>query len=104
MKHSNNDSPDYPRHLQRYRRGLALAVALTLIPTALVYWRPFGSSAMGLWVLALTMLQVAIHFRFFLGIGQGQREKTAALALTALIIVLMTAGTLLVYFDQAARM
>lgn len=101
-----NDSEGYRRHLRRYRTGLLLAVTLTALPTALVKWAGLSCAATLVTVLLLALLQVLVHFYCFLQVGaeRSEDDKLPVLLFSAVIVALMVAGTLWVYFDQMQRM
>ena len=101
-----NRSPDYQRELRRYRLGLLLAITLTALPTVLVAWGGFSLSATLISVLALAVLQILAHLYCFLQVGakRSENDKLPLLGFSALIMALMIAGTLLLYFDQVQRM
>ena len=92
--------------LRRYLTGFGLAVLLTALSFAVAIWQPFGrvGSFAGLAVLAL--VQVAVHFRFFLHIdlSRQRREDLQLILFTVLIIALMAGGTLWVLGNLMARM
>ena len=99
-----NDEHGYRQALRRYRLGLLLAAVLTAVPAALVLWAGLAPQALLASVLLLALLQVAVHLYWFLNLGRKSRDQTLLLAITALIIVLMVGGTLVVFFDQMGRM
>ncbi len=86
--------------------ALAGAVVLTAASFALVvlFDLPRGWTLGGLGVLAL--VQIAWHFRFFLHIGldRSHRDDLQLILFTALIVLLMVAGTTWILFDQHMRM
>lgn len=96
----------YLQRLRLYRAGLLLAIFLTLIPTALAYWMPLTKSVTRYGILMLLAVQVMVHIYFFLDIGmrRSERDRLGLVVLATLIIGLMVGGTLVVFFDQMARM
>ena len=101
------DNPlGYRQSLKRYRVGLALAVLLTLAATVLVLWVDLPSLWLMATALSLGLAQIIVHLHCFLhiGLGRDSRNKLNLLLFSALILLLMIAGSLLVFFDQQARM
>lgn len=96
----------YHRELTRYRAGLLLAVVLTLVPAALVQWAGLSKTATLGWVMLLALAQIAVHFRCFLQVGvqRAERDNLYVLLFSLTIVLLMVGGSLLVFFDQMARM
>lgn len=94
------------RELRAYLVGFAISVLLTALPFALVA----GGWATGLRAYAVigaaALLQVAVHFRFFLhiGLGRSTRDDLQLILFTALIIVLMVGGTVWILRNLHARM
>jgi cytochrome o ubiquinol oxidase subunit IV len=93
------------REFLSYVVGLGLALALTLAPFALVY-RPVIPRG---WLLvaigALALLQMVVHFRCFLHIGvRRKREDLQLILFSALLLVIMVAGTIWIMASLAARM
>jgi len=96
----------YRQELRRYRAGLLLAIILTAVPTVMVRWGGFSASATLMWVLALVLIQIAVHLYCFLHIGtqRSSRDELGLILFTAVIVLLMVGGTLLVFIDQMQRM
>jgi cytochrome o ubiquinol oxidase operon protein cyoD len=96
----------YRQELRRYRAGLLLAIILTAVPTVLVRWGGLSASATLMWVLALVLIQIAVHLYCFLHIGtqRSSRDELGLILFTAVIVLLMVGGTLLVFIDQMQRM
>ncbi len=93
-----------------YVWGIALALVLTLVPFALVFFAPGHGAAMKGWPLlsvigAFALLQIVVHFRFFLHIGfQRHREDLQLILFSTLLLVIMVAGTLWIMASLAVRM
>ena len=111
------------RHdLHSYLWGLVLALALTAVPFALVRWPALAQLLTGLpfapapWqapargpvlrvVGVLALVQMAVHFRFFLHIGlRRKREDLLLILFSALMLVIMVAGTLWIMANLGLRM
>ncbi|MBO9642237.1 MAG: cytochrome o ubiquinol oxidase subunit IV [Pseudacidovorax sp.] len=104
--HGDDVRQEKRRELRAYLIGFALSVLLTALPFALVA----GGWATGLSAYAVigaaALVQVAVHFRFFLhiGLGRSTRDDLQLILFTALIIVLMVGGTLWILGNLHARM
>lgn len=89
-----------------YIVGLVLALVLTGAAFALVWmrWLTGGSALAVLGLLAF--LQVIVHLRCFLHIdlARSHRDDLKLILFTALIILVMVAGTIWILYDQHARM
>ena len=97
---------DKRRDLVTYATGYGLALALTLLAFALVFWRwAEPPLALGL-VFGLGFVQLLVHFRCFLHIDfKGQaRDDLLLILFSTLIVCLMVGGTLVVLFNLRARM
>ena len=92
--------------IMTYVVGYALALILTLLAFALVYWRwAEPPLTLGL-IFGLGFLQMLVHFRCFLHIDfKGQaRDDLLLILFSTLIVLLMVGGTLVVVFNQRHRM
>ena len=92
--------------LTTYATGYAGALALTGISYGLVYWRPFSNGwTLGV-ILVLALIQILVHFRFFLHVSlrRSMREDLQLLLFSSVIILLMVGGTLVVLFNLRERM
>lgn len=102
----NDRQAGYRRELHTYVTGLVLALLLTAIPFALVAFKPLPTA----WVLgivfALALAQVIVHFRCFLHItlSRSSRDDLNLLLFTALIVLLMVGGTLVILSNLHHRM
>ena len=88
-----------------YVWGISLALLLTLLPFALVYWGAMrGLSLLGV-IGALALVQLVVHFRFFLHIDWRQKRDDLLLILfSTLLMVVMVAGTIWIMASLAMRM
>ncbi len=89
-----------------YVIGYGLALALTGAAFAVVHWPTFASATTFGIILALALVQMVVHFRFFLHIGlkTSARDDLALILFSALVITLMVSGTLVILFNLRARM
>ncbi len=106
------DSSDYAERKRNERRefrsyvwGVGLALVLTLVPFALVYWKAAPRSTVLTVIGVLAFVQMIVHFRFFLHIGFRQKREDLQLILfSALLLIIMVAGTIWIMTNLAARM
>ena len=96
---------DYRGDIRSYAIGYVLALMLTGGAFATVQWLKHTHTTLAL-VLGLALIQVIVHFRFFLHITlrKTAREDLQLILFSALIIVLMVSGTLVILFNLRARM
>jgi cytochrome o ubiquinol oxidase operon protein cyoD len=92
--------------VRSYAIGYGLALVLTGAAFATVRWPGFGPTATLALVLGLALVQMVVHFRFFLHItfGKSTREDLQLILFSALILTLMVSGTLVILFNLRARM
>lgn len=108
--HTAEDPADLKREERQefhsYVRGIGLALLLTLVPFALVHWLP-GIPRLPLLIVigAFALVQMLVHFRFFLHIGFRQKREDLQLILfSALLLTIMVAGTIWIMASLATRM
>jgi len=97
---------EYRRELNSYLLGLLLALVLTGIPFSLVYEPVLPRFWTLIAIGALALIQVMVHFRFFLHIDP-PRQKLDDLHLmlfSALILLMMAGGTIWILSNLAVRM
>jgi len=94
------------REIRAYVIGYGLALALTAAAFAAVRWRGFTASATLAIVLGLALVQLIVHFRFFLhvSLSRASRDNLGLVLFSALIIALMVSGTLVILFNLRQRM
>jgi cytochrome o ubiquinol oxidase operon protein cyoD len=88
-----------------YLVGFALALALTVVPFAVVYWSLLPVSA-AITVIALAaIVQIVVQLRYFLHIDfrQTPRENIMALLFAGFLILVMVGGSLWIMFDLHYR-
>lgn len=87
--------------------GMAsLALILTLIPFGVVAWSGWSSSA-ALWLIAgFALVQIVVHFRFFLHIdlSRQKREGLQFILFTVLLLAIMASGTIWIMASLQMRM
>ncbi|MBW4025175.1 MAG: cytochrome-c oxidase [Proteobacteria bacterium] len=101
-----NISPSLRRDFLTYALGYGLAIVLTGISFAFVFYRLLVPQAVFGVVLFLAVIQIVVHMRCFLHISlkQSARSDLQLILFSTLIIILMVGGTLIVVLDQNARM
>ena len=89
-----------------YLTGLALALVLTAIPFAVVYFKLLAPTAILFVIAAAAIIQIIIHLRYFLHLSltDTPRENLLALCFAALLIFIMVGGSLWIMFDLHRRM
>ncbi len=94
------------RETASYAIGYVLALALTAAAFAAVHWPSFPASVIFAIVLALALVQMVVHFRFFLHISlkRSARHDLQLILFSSLIIALMVSGTLVILFNLRGRM
>jgi cytochrome o ubiquinol oxidase operon protein cyoD len=101
-------SPNDSKHdeIRSYAIGYGLALALTGGTFAMVHWPSFASTTTLAIVLVLAVVQMAIHFRFFLHIGlrKSARDDLQLILFSTLIGILMVSGTLVIMMNLRHRM
>lgn len=99
-----------PRHDERreFRAcvwGVGLALLLTVVPFALVYWMAVPRRPLLIAIGAFALVQMIVHFRFFLHIGFRQRRDDLQLILfSCLLLFIMVAGTIWIMASLTLRM
>lgn len=91
---------------RNYAVGFVLALILTAVPFALVYWELAPASTALAIIAVLAVAQVIVHLRFFLHIDlkETPRDNLLALAFAVFLIAVMVGGSLWIMFDLQARM
>jgi cytochrome o ubiquinol oxidase operon protein cyoD len=94
------------RQTTSYVIGYALALILTAGAFALVQARVFTAAMTFGMILALALVQMIVHFRFFLHISlkKSSRHDLQLILFAGLIIALMVSGTLVILFNLRGRM
>jgi heme/copper-type cytochrome/quinol oxidase subunit 4 len=89
-----------------YVVGYLAALGLTGGAFAAVRWRLLPPASLFGLVLVLGAAQMVVHFRFFLHIGlkRSSRHDLQLILFSALIISLMTSGTLVILENLRRRM
>lgn len=101
-----HDEEDYRRDLHSDVWGISLALALTVVPFALVYWSAMPRFALLFTIGAFALTQIVVHFRFFLHIDPArQKDDNLQLILfCGLILFVMAGGTIWIMANLAMRM
>ncbi|MGA9575826.1 MAG: cytochrome C oxidase subunit IV family protein [Lysobacterales bacterium] len=100
-----------PNHSKRdeirsYAIGYGLALALTGAAFATVHWPGFARTTNLAIVLGLALVQMVVHFRFFLHISlrKSARDELYLILFSTLIVILMVSGTLIILLNLRVRM
>ncbi|NEU14111.1 cytochrome-c oxidase [Methylobacterium sp. BTF04] len=98
--------PDRAREIQSYTIGYLIALLLTGAAFGAVYWQSASATVTLAIVLGLALIQMVVHFRFFLHItlGKSSRADLQLILFSTLIIVLMVIGTLVILLNLHHRM
>lgn len=92
------------RDFLSYIWGFGLSLVLTLVAFALVHWHAAPRSATLIAIGVLAVMQMIVHFHFFLHIGFWQKREDLQLILfSALVLFIMIAGTVWIMTSLAAR-
>ena len=94
------------RETWSYVIGYVLALALTGVAFAAVRWPSFAATATLAVVLGLALVQIIVHFRFFLHISlaKSSRDDLQLVLFSTLIVVLMVSGTIVILMNLRERM
>lgn len=89
-----------------YLTGFVLAVILTAIPFGLVWLKLLPVGTLFPVVVALALVQMLVHFRYFLHLGLRSTpwEDRLAGGLALILIFIMAAGTIWIMIDLNMRM
>jgi cytochrome o ubiquinol oxidase subunit IV len=89
-----------------YVTGYGAALVLTCAAFGIVRWRLLSAPWMLGLVFGLGLVQMIVHFRFFLHVSlkRSAREDLQLVLFSALIIFLMVGGTLVILFNLRTRM
>lgn len=102
---NGDDAAREREEFHSYAWGIGLALLLTLVPFALVHWGLMPRSALFITIGAFALVQMIVHFRFFLHIGfRHKREDLYLILFSALLLFIMVAGTIWIMSSLARRM
>lgn len=98
--------PDHRSEARLYLAGFGLALTLTLVPFALVYWGLMNGTALAITIAVFAVAQIAVHLRFFLHIdlSRQKREDLQLILFTILLLGIMAFGTIWIMGNLATRM
>ena len=101
-----HDEKAYRRELHSYFWGVGLALGLTLVPFALVYWSMMSPNSLAVIIGVFAFVQIVVHFRFLLHVDppRQKRDDLYLILFSTLILVTMGAGTIWIMGDLAERM
>lgn len=96
---------EYARELRQYLWGYGLAILLTLLPFGLVNWSVLSSHGLDLAIGAFALVQIIVHFRFFLHIDPPRQnvDDLHLILFSGLLLFFMIAGTIWILTSLAVR-
>ncbi len=98
-------SEEERRDFRSYVRGIGLALLLTLVPFALVRWAWIPRFPLLIAIGVFALVQMIVHFRFFLHIGFRQKREDLQLILfSTLLLIILVGGTIWIMGSLALRM
>ena len=102
----NNSEEEYQRERNSYIIGFCLALALTFVPFALVYWSAFSRFGLLVAIGVFAFIQAIVHFRFFLHINPPKQnvDDLHLILFTTMILAVMAGGTIWILYNLAVRM
>jgi len=88
-----------------YLTGFVLAIALTLLPFALVMYGWLSWTATVVWIFALAVVQILVHLHYFLHLdnSSAQRWNVMAFVFTGIIVLILVGGSVWIMFSLHAR-
>lgn len=103
---AEDQEAEYRRERRSYVVGFLLALLLTAVPFALVYWSAASVVGVLAAIAACALLQIVVHFRFFLHIdlSRQKREDLELILFSTLILAIMIGGTIWIMANLATRM
>ena len=98
-------SEEERRDFRSYAWGIALALLLTLVPFGLVHWAGIPLLPLLVVIGAFALVQMIVHFRFFLHISFSEKREDLQLILfSTLVLIIMVGGTVWIMGSLALRM
>lgn len=100
------DPAGYRRELRTYLTGFTLALALTVIPFALILYGVLGAGVTMAVVGIFAIVQVVVHLRFFMSIdlSERKREDLDLILFSTLVLLIIVLGTVWIMGNLATRM
>lgn len=94
------------RETWSYVIGYVFALALTGVAFAAVRWPSFAATTTLAIVFGLALVQIVVHFRFFLHISlaRSSRDEVQLVLFSTLIVALMVSGTIVILTNLRDRM
>jgi cytochrome o ubiquinol oxidase subunit IV len=93
------------QEIRSYLLGAAIALFLTLAPFALMHWHVMSRVTLLIVIAGCALVQIIVHFRFFLHIGfSHQREDLQLILFSTLLMTIMIGGTVWIMTSLALRM
>ena len=100
-----DERAEFRRELRQYLWGYGIAIPLTLLPFALLNWPVLSQHGSYLAIGACALVQVSVHFRFFLHINPPRQnvDDLHLILFSALLLFFMIAGTIWILSSLAVR-
>ena len=102
----DSDQQKRRHEFRSYCRGLGIALALTVVPFALVHWSMLPHRWLLVAIGVFAFAQIVAHFRFFLHIdfSKQKREDLQLILFSTLLLLIMGGGTIWIMASLASRM
>jgi cytochrome o ubiquinol oxidase operon protein cyoD len=99
-------SPSLRRDFTTYAVGYLLAIFLTSLSFSSVFFHLLPPGRIFILILVLAVMQMIVHMRCFLHVSlqRSARINLHLILFSAAIILLMVGGTLVILFNEQARM
>lgn len=95
----------YAHDLRSYAIGGVLALVLTALAFALVAFDIFATYERLAAIAGLAVIQIVVHFRYFLHISwRSHRDDLQLVLFTGMILCLMVGGTIWILYNLHQRM
>ncbi|TAL88615.1 MAG: cytochrome-c oxidase [Rhodanobacter sp.] len=105
MESQTKAAQEERKEFRSYAWGIGLALLLTVVPFGLVQWMAMPRVTLLIIIGAFALVQMLVHFRFFLHIGFRQKREDLQLILfSTVLLIIMVAGTIWIMASLATRM
>ncbi|WMC20235.1 MAG: cytochrome o ubiquinol oxidase subunit IV [Enterobacteriaceae bacterium PSpyr] len=92
--------------IKNYYFGFILSLICTIIPFILIKSKFFNKTIKTFLIIIMSILQIIIHFKFFLHINNSNQEKINLITLifTIIIILILVVGSTFIMFNLNKNM
>ncbi|WMC18844.1 MAG: cytochrome o ubiquinol oxidase subunit IV [Enterobacteriaceae bacterium PSpicST2] len=104
---NNKNNKNYKFYsVKNYFNGFIIAILLTIIPFILVKFKLLNNKISTFIIIIVSILQIIVHFKFFLHLNTSNQEKfnLIILILTIIIIFILILGTFWIMFNLNKNM